>query len=78
MLGKCGFILSIIEQIGFMKRYYNTYCKDNNIKCLSKLIKYEFRLVHAIKEIKLLYMSKRKTMKKIKKIKKKKTVKKKN
>ncbi len=64
MVGKCGFILSIIEQIGFMKRYYNAYCKDNNIKCSSKLIKYEFRLVHAIKELKLLYMSKRKTMKK--------------
>ena len=61
MVGKCGFILSIIEQIGFMKRFYNAYCKDNNSKCLSKLVKYEFRVVHAVKELNLLYISKRKT-----------------
>ena len=63
MVGKCGFILSIIEQIGFMKRFYNAYCKDNNSKCLSKLVKYEFRVAHAIKELNLYMAIKKKTRK---------------
>ena len=54
MVGKGGFILSIIEQIGFIKRFFNKYCNGNNPKCLSKLVKYEFRLAHAIEEIKTL------------------------
>ena len=51
MVGKGGFVLSIIEQIGFIKRFFNKYCNGNNPKCLSKLIKYEFRIAHAIEEI---------------------------
>lgn len=61
MVGKGGFILSIIEQIGFIKRFFNKYCNGDNPKCLSKLVKYEFRLAHAIEEIKTLSNVNKKT-----------------
>ena len=52
MLGKNGLILSIIEQIGFMNRFYNHYCKEPlDTHCFSKLFKYEFRVVHAMELI---------------------------
>ena len=58
MLGKTGLILSIIEQIGFMNRFYNHYCKTEPLEsepmdkhCFSKLFKYEFRVIDAIKLI---------------------------
>ena len=52
MLGEVGLTLSIIEQIGFMHRFFNDYCQDpQNDKCLSKLLKYQDRIIHAVKLI---------------------------
>ena len=50
MLGKVGLTLSIIEQIGFMHRFLNDYCEpEPSDKCLPKLLKYQHRIIHAMK-----------------------------
>lgn len=52
-MGKYGYILSIIEQIGYMYRFNSIYC-DNNSKtysediCKKKIEKYNERLQNAI------------------------------
>jgi hypothetical protein len=50
MLGEVGLTLSIIEQIGFMHRFFNDYCQpEPTDKCLPKLLKYQHRIIHAMK-----------------------------
>jgi hypothetical protein len=56
VVGKTGFILSALEQIGYMYRFHKTYCKDgvqpDHAKCIKKIGKYKIRLVHAMENIK--------------------------
>lgn len=52
VVGKTGFILSALEQIGYMYRFHKTYCPGSAhpdpIKCKKKMEKYKIRLDHAI------------------------------
>jgi hypothetical protein len=56
VVGKTGFILSALEQIGYMYRFHKTYCEDgakpDPAKCTKKIGKYQNRLVHAMENIK--------------------------
>ena len=56
VVGKTGFILSALEQIGYMYRFHKTYCKGSAhpdpIKCKTKFEKYKIRLDHAIGNLK--------------------------
>jgi hypothetical protein len=52
-IGKYGYILSIIEQIGFVLRFENDYCKKNTNQlyddiCTNKIRKYMERYIDAI------------------------------
>ena len=50
-IGKFGYYLSILEQLGYMARFYNTYCVGKHLntdKCNAKLKKYGERLVDAV------------------------------
>ena len=50
-IGPYGFILSILEQIGYMYRFHHTYCEGgihpDTTKCNKKMKKYEERLMDA-------------------------------
>ena len=52
IVGKTGFILSALEQIGYMYRFHKTYCEGgahpDTAKCKKKMDKYKIRLDHAI------------------------------
>jgi hypothetical protein len=52
VVGKAGFILSALEQIGYMYRFHKTYCEggahSDTAKCKKKMDKYKIRLDHAI------------------------------
>jgi hypothetical protein len=56
VVGKTGFILSALEQIGYMYRFHETYCQGgihpDPTKCDKKIGKYKNRLVHAIGNLK--------------------------
>jgi hypothetical protein len=56
VVGKTGFILSALEQIGYMYRFHKTYCEGgahpDPAKCTKKIGKYKNRLVHAMENIK--------------------------
>jgi hypothetical protein len=50
-IGKYGYFLSILEQIGYMWRFYNQYCvnvKTDESQCRKKLIKYGDRFSNGI------------------------------
>ena len=52
VVGLTGFILSALEQLGYMYRFHKVYCADddshkNPDKCNKKIDKYKNRLVHA-------------------------------
>lgn len=51
-IGPYGFILSMLEQIGYMYRFYLTYCPGGShpdeTKCKSKIAKYKIRYENAI------------------------------
>jgi len=51
-LNKFGYLISILEQIGYIYRFYLTYCINNEhkdeLKCLKKEKKYMNRYIHAI------------------------------
>lgn len=52
VVGKTGFILSALEQLGYMYRFHKTYCEGGTHpdpkKCDKKMGKYHGRLNHAI------------------------------
>lgn len=52
VVGKTGFILSALEQLGYMYRFHKTYCEGGTHpdpkKCEKKMGKYQGRLNHAI------------------------------
>lgn len=56
VVGKTGFILSALEQIGYMYRFHKTYClggaHPDPKKCKTKMVKYKNRLDHAIGNLK--------------------------
>lgn len=56
VVGQTGFILSALEQIGYMYRFHKTYCRGSAhpdpIKCKKKMEKYKIRLDHAIANLK--------------------------
>jgi hypothetical protein len=56
VVGKTGFILSALEQIGYMYRFHKTYCEGglhfDHAKCKTKFEKYKIRLDHAIGNLK--------------------------
>lgn len=56
VVGQTGFILSALEQIGYMYRFHKTYClgsaHPDPIKCKKKMEKYKIRLDHAIANLK--------------------------
>ena len=51
-LGQHGYILSMLEQIGYMYRFYRTYCRYNchfdQTKCDKKIKKYEERFINGM------------------------------
>jgi hypothetical protein len=47
-IGKYGYFLSILEQIGYMWRFYNQYCKNDQNNCKKKLIKYGDRFSNGV------------------------------
>jgi len=51
VVGITGFILSALEQLGYMYRFHKVYCEGglhpDNTKCKKKKDKYENRLLHA-------------------------------
>lgn len=47
-IGKYGYFLSVLEQIGYMWRFYNQYCNSDTTKCKNKLIKYGERFSNGI------------------------------
>jgi hypothetical protein len=53
VIGKVGFQLSLLEQIGYIYRFHLEYCLDNEHveKCDKKKTKYTTRLVNAIEKI---------------------------
>ena len=53
VIGKVGFQLSLLEQIGYIYRFHLEYCINNKNaeKCDKKKTKYTTRLVNAIKKI---------------------------
>jgi len=56
VVGKTGYILSALEQIGYMYRFHKTYCEEGThhepTKCNKKIGKYKIRLDHAIGNLK--------------------------
>ena len=56
VVGKTGFILSALEQLGYMYRFHKTYCEGGTHpdpkKCEKKMGKYQSRLNHAITNLK--------------------------
>lgn len=60
-IGRYGFILSLLEQIGYMKRFQQTYCykeHSNTVKCAAKLAKYKLRYDDAMKRLAPAYQTK--------------------
>jgi hypothetical protein len=63
IIGKYGYVISILEQIGYMIRFYNTYCitsTANNshydkAKCDKKIIKYKNRVDDGINRLESIY-----------------------
>ena len=56
VVGLTGFILSALEQLGYMYRFHKVYCEgglhpDVDNKCKKKIDKYQIRLVHANENI---------------------------
>ena len=54
-IGKYGFVMSILEQIGYMFRFYKHYCVGNHVdkeKCLKKMKKYGYRYLDAFEKYK--------------------------
>jgi len=57
VVGLTGFILSALEQLGYMYRFHKVYCKPDDAshknpdKCNKKIDKYKNRLVHANENI---------------------------
>ena len=56
VVGLTGFILSALEQLGYMYRFHKVYCADDSLhpdndKCKKKIDKYKNRLVHANENI---------------------------
>jgi len=51
VIGVTGFILSALEQLGYMYRFYKVYCPggshQDDTKCKKKIDKYQIRLTHA-------------------------------
>lgn len=50
-IGSYGYMLSMLEQIGYMYRFYLTYCISNHanaVKCEKKIDKYKGRYINAI------------------------------
>jgi hypothetical protein len=55
VLGKYGFVITILEQMGYMYRFYQHYCVGGHIdqaKCEKKIEKYGKRFVSAIQKYK--------------------------
>ena len=58
-VGRTGFILSALEQLGYMYRFYKTYCIETDShydkeKCSKKMAKYDSRYKNAIENLKTL------------------------
>lgn len=57
VVGKAGFTLSALEQMGYMYRFHQTYCVNDGVghyneeKCKKKIGKYNTRLIDAITRI---------------------------
>jgi hypothetical protein len=55
-IGYYGFLLSALEQVGYMYRFYLTYCPDgshpDDAKCKSKITKYKKRYDNALELLK--------------------------
>jgi hypothetical protein len=55
-LGKYGYLLSMLEQVGYILRFQKYYCVEHNNeeKCSSKILKYMERYTDAIDKIKII------------------------
>jgi hypothetical protein len=73
-IGFYGYLMSVLEQYGFIYRFYLTYCTENalvnldtnpnvNSKCYSKLKKYLLRITNAVDIQKAIGGRKRKSCK---------------
>jgi hypothetical protein len=58
VIGVTGFILSALEQLGYMYRFHKVYClggsHPDDTKCKKKIDKYQIRLMHANTNIDML------------------------
>ena len=67
IIGKYGYVISILEQIGYIIRFYNRYCIGNhhNVKkCKKKLDKYMDRVNDGIKRLQAIFKNEKQSLKK--------------